>query len=110
MDWTSRDIVNFIAFVFTWLVGAFTAGKIHEKVTSAVRENTKRIYAIDRKIVNEDGEPLLVSYKAHDFLMETCQRRMDDRYVRVEKRLTLHEDKLDNILDTVIRLDERGNK
>ena len=108
MDWSTRDIINFIGFVFTWIVGAFTAGKIHEKIMQSIREHDQEIRKINKRIVTDQGEPLLVSYKAHDIITATCQDRMNERYTLFEKRISLHDDKLDKILDTVIRLEERG--
>lgn len=105
-------------------------GKLYGNKAAALRKNTDDIAALKkkqendiqslekayktdlatvlRKLVNDDGEPLLMSYNAHDISQAKCQRLMDERYQRMGKRLDNHDDKLDKILEVVSALKERS--
>lgn len=66
------------------------------------------ITKITRKLVNDDGEPILMSYTAHDISQSKCQQLMSERSARMGKRLDGHDQKLDKILEVVSKLEERS--
>lgn len=108
MELENRTFLTVIGFIITWLSALFGMGKIYENITSNVKRNSDAIATIKRQMVNDDGDPLLVSYKACDVAKGSCQKVMDGRDTRIVKRLDLNDAKLDKILEMVSRHEERG--
>lgn len=107
-----KDNVTVGGFVITWIAGVFSAGKLYGIVSSDIKQTKKdlqeaksEIVTIKREFITSDGDQRLMSFAAHDKIQATCQKRMDDRYVDVQRQLDQHDHKLDKILDAV----QRGN-
>jgi len=60
-----------IGFVVTWLGIFFSGGVIYGRLTTKIEKNTKDIDEIGKHFVDQQGEPRLVSFAAHDHI---CQR------------------------------------
>lgn len=109
MQVEDKSILTGIGFVVTWLGAFFAVGRIYGKLTKDVERHDVDIKLIQRHLVNPDGEPLLMSYKAHDVSQAKCQKLMDERYTRMGARLDSHDGKLDKILEAVSALQERSS-
>ena len=108
MEIEHKNILTGLGFLITWLGAFFAVGRIYGKLIKDVELNTKDILKIKRCMVNDNGEPVLMSYAAHDIYESKCQRLMDERYSRMDIRLGKHDTKLDKILEVVSALEERS--
>lgn len=105
-----KDNLTIGGMILTWLVGIFGIGKLWGMISSDLKQTKKDvqevktdIITIKREFITSDGDQRLMSFAAHDKIQAVCQKRMDERYVNMQKRLDKHEDKLDRILEAVQR-------
>ncbi len=115
MDVNTRDATTFVGFALTWLGMIFGVGKAYGKLATRVEKNEEDIQElksthifdvkeIEKMFVTRDGEPRLMSYKAHDQISANCKKLQEERYRLLEASLERIEEKLDNLATSGKRL------
>lgn len=100
----TKEDATWIALVVSWVVWLFGLGRVYGTLESRVSKNEKDISAIAQKFRTQDGEPRLMSFKAHDKIQSACQKRMDERQAVIDRTMAIHDEKLDKILEAVSAL------
>lgn len=109
-------LTTIAGFIITWVATLIGIGKIYGMFTQKLEQHDAELTTINKRLVSDDGEPLVMTLKSYDIASGHCQDRMNDRYKYVIERqdkidtyLTRHDDKLDKILETISKLEERGS-
>ena len=90
-----------LSFVITWAGGVFAFGKIYGQLVSKINNHDKRISGIEMAFTGTDGEPRILTVPAHDKLQATCQRHFQGEIDGAKKRIDIHDEKLDKILEGI---------
>jgi hypothetical protein len=90
-----------LSFVITWGAGIFAFGKIYGQLVSKISNHDKRIVSIEMAFTGADGEPRILTVPAHDKLQANCQRHFQGEIDTSKKRIDVHDEKLDKILEGI---------
>jgi len=109
MQLDSNDM-TFGGFIATWLGIIFGIGKTYGKLDSKVVEHSEEIKEIQDSLKDPSGGPKYLTKPEHDRLQEDCQLLMRHRLDTLDKRMGIHDEKLDKVLAGVSELQGRGHK
>lgn len=104
MDIKTEDVVTWVGFLLTWLIGFFGFGRAYGALSARVSRHDQEISDIQKEFKTSEGEQRLVSHSECDKFQNTCQRRIDERHERLVKRIDTHDTKLDQILEGLAEL------
>jgi hypothetical protein len=90
-----------LSFAITWAAGVFGFGKIYGQLVSKINNHDKRIGGIEMAFTGTDGEPRILTVPAHDKLQANCQKHFQGEIDASKKRIDIHDEKLDKILDGI---------
>ena len=90
-----------LSFAITWAAGIFAFGKIYGQLVSKINNHDKRIVNIEMAFTGSDGEPRILTVPAHDKLQANCQRHFQGEIDSNKKRIDIHDEKLDKILEGI---------
>jgi hypothetical protein len=90
-----------ISFGITWVAGIFAFGKIYGQLVSKINNHDGRIVDIEMAFTGADGEPRILTVPAHDKLQANCQRHFQGEIDGARRRIDIHDEKLDKILEGI---------
>ena len=90
-----------LGFAVTWAAGIFAFGKIYGQLVSKINNHEQRIGGIEMAFTGSDGEPRILTVPAHEKLQYNCQRHFQSEIDSSKKRIDVHDEKLDKILEGI---------
>jgi len=97
-------------FILTWIGVIFGVGKTYGKLDAQVQTHDTKIQEIKSSLVDSDGDPKYLTKPDHDIIQANCQGLMRHRLDTLDKRMDIHDSKLDLMLVGIAELQNRGRQ